>query len=371
MTKIDISNFEEDHSFYDELDLLITIKSFNLQAIRKRYLESRKNKSGKAGSVERREVSTGGIARVKINGAKLEEEEVLAKTKEPRGIDVHDNKLAIATEDIIYVKDGDEHYVLKNPWFSYIHTVKFSPHHPERVLIASSGLDMLMEMNYKNEEVTFEWLAWEHGWNKANDPRSSEAILLTRSEVQANKWSRRGIRHRLIDDPQGQVLPTAMRAAFINSVAYEPEDQNIIYATFFHDGAVYKINKESGNAQKVLGELKNPHGGCPLNDHFFATSTSTGELVLKTNNGEIIRYDFSSLEGKPEELEGTEWLQNSLAINKDCFLTIDSNRNHFVILNIAKKKRAMIPYDENWAVQDLIVHTLSREEKEWISRLQD
>ncbi len=85
MTKIDISNFEEDHSFYDELDLLITIKSFNLQAIRKRYLESRKNKSGKAGSVERREVSTGGIARVKINGSKVGRRRGSGKDKRASG----------------------------------------------------------------------------------------------------------------------------------------------------------------------------------------------------------------------------------------------------------------------------------------------
>ena len=53
--KIDLSQFQRDHSFYGELNLLLTVKSFDLQAIRKRYLASKKNK--RAGSVERRKVA--------------------------------------------------------------------------------------------------------------------------------------------------------------------------------------------------------------------------------------------------------------------------------------------------------------------------
>ena len=44
MKRIDISKFQKDSSFYGQIDLLLTVKSFDLQAIRKRYLESKKNK---------------------------------------------------------------------------------------------------------------------------------------------------------------------------------------------------------------------------------------------------------------------------------------------------------------------------------------
>ena len=42
MKRIDISKFQRDSSFYGQIDLLLTVKSFDLQAIRKRYLESKK-----------------------------------------------------------------------------------------------------------------------------------------------------------------------------------------------------------------------------------------------------------------------------------------------------------------------------------------
>ncbi len=64
--KLDLSTYQQDDSFYGEVELVCTIKSFDLQAIRKRYLESRKKKSGKIGSVERREIAEGGVVRLKI-----------------------------------------------------------------------------------------------------------------------------------------------------------------------------------------------------------------------------------------------------------------------------------------------------------------
>ena len=45
--KIDISQFRRDSSFYGELNLLLTVKNFDLQAIRKRYLASKKKQSRK------------------------------------------------------------------------------------------------------------------------------------------------------------------------------------------------------------------------------------------------------------------------------------------------------------------------------------
>ena len=53
--KIDLSQFQKDHTFYGELNFLLTVKSFDLQAIRKRYLASKKN--NRSGSVERRKSS--------------------------------------------------------------------------------------------------------------------------------------------------------------------------------------------------------------------------------------------------------------------------------------------------------------------------
>ena len=105
MKRIDISNFKKDSSFYKQIDLILTVKSFDLQAIRKRYLESKKNK--RSGSTQRREPALGGVVSLSIYKGKLFDEEVLTQLKEPRGIDFLHKKLAISSEDKVYVITDD------------------------------------------------------------------------------------------------------------------------------------------------------------------------------------------------------------------------------------------------------------------------
>ena len=65
MKRIDVSNYQRDSSFYGLIDLLLTVKSFDLQAIRKRYLESKKNK--RSGSTQRRKQALGGVVSLRLN----------------------------------------------------------------------------------------------------------------------------------------------------------------------------------------------------------------------------------------------------------------------------------------------------------------
>ncbi len=121
--KIDISQFRRDTSFYGELNLLLTVKSFDLQAIRKRYLSSKKN--NRAGSIERRKVALGGIVSVSLKNGQSSEESVLSNLKEPRGIDFYKGKLVISSENKVYVLTDIIH-INKNVWFSYINNLEFS-----------------------------------------------------------------------------------------------------------------------------------------------------------------------------------------------------------------------------------------------------
>ena len=52
INRIDLSKFKVDHHFYPQLELLVTIKSFDLKAVRERYLKNRDKKSNR--SEERR-----------------------------------------------------------------------------------------------------------------------------------------------------------------------------------------------------------------------------------------------------------------------------------------------------------------------------
>ena len=257
--KIDISQFRRDSSFYGELCLLLTVKSFDLQAIRKRYIASKKN--NRAGSVERRKVSLGGIVSVSLKHGQSSDESVLSILKEPRGIDFHKGKLVISSENKAYVLT-DTIQIIQNNWFSYIHTVEFSPFKDENLLISSSGYDCIFEYNWKQNICEWEWFAWENGIYQGKDPQTNTPLFLTRQKEQFELWSKEGKNALLVDDPISQVLPTAKRAAFINSASYHQTKEGVLLATLFHQGSIAHINQKTGKLAVVMDGLKNPHGGC-------------------------------------------------------------------------------------------------------------
>ena len=139
MTKIlDISKFNHSNDFYGKRTFLLAVKSFELQAIRKRYLASReRNKNQQVGSVERREAAIGGLVKITVENGKITDEQIIAELKEPRGLIYRNGTLALSSENEVYVFDR-EIRVIKDPWFSYIHTLDISPN-GENILIASSS----------------------------------------------------------------------------------------------------------------------------------------------------------------------------------------------------------------------------------------
>ena len=347
-----LKDFEHRPGFHPEIELLVTIKSFDLQAIRKRYIESRKRaKSGnhRTGSVARRQPSEGGVARVRLQNSQIDSE-VLAKLIEPRGIAVGQNRLAIAAEDRI-LRSGLA--PIRYPWFSYLHTVAFHPTNPDRIVVSSSGFDAFFEFEWEEDQPCREWFAWEHGFDTGSD-RDGNPIILTRSAARAAEAQAEGLACMLIPDPPQEAVPTAQRAAFINSVDYNHDGSGFL-ATFFHEGAVFEIGTDRKAVKRIEG-LKNPHGGRVNAEHLMATSTGTGEIVVQ-KNGDQLRYHFDGLEGKPPELEGLEWIQNSAlaGTNSSLIIAIDSNRTSFVLFDTELKCYDRIPYNPDWAVQDLAV----------------
>ncbi|MBL4624028.1 MAG: hypothetical protein JKY42_02630 [Flavobacteriales bacterium] len=364
VTNIDISAYKRDSAFYGDLNLVLTVKSFDLQAIRQRYIKSRGGKTGKTGSVERRAISLGGLVSLSIQKGKINNERILAKLKEPRGIALSEKYVGISSENEAYIIEvGGKLTHLKDPWFSYIHTLDFSKDQ-RRILISSSGFDVIMEYDISTLEKTYEWWAWENGFDQGFDAKTGKAITISRNEDNRGKDG-----FHIVADPTQDSLPTAMRAAFINSVVYDSVEPNKLLATFFHEGKVMQIDQENGKSVPVVSGLKNPHGGDRYGSSYIGTSTGTGFVAL-SNEEEVTQFDFSKLQGKPDFLAGMEWLQNSKNIGPN-IITIDSNRNQFVIFNPKLKLIDTIGYNDNWAVQDMITGTLSEQQEQQIIALND
>jgi len=208
--RIDLSKYKRSNSFYTSKMFLVTIKSYDLQKIRERYLKSKQNKTGRVGSVERREISNGGLAFIEIREGEIIKSEILSYLPEPRGVDLADNMVAVSSENKVYVFSHEKMKLIEDPWFSYIHTVKFNRwNDPDHLLISSSGLDCIFEYNLNDFDKSWEWFAWENGFNKGFDPDSKEDIILTRNHDEATAFLKTGVKHKLINEPLKQSLPTA------------------------------------------------------------------------------------------------------------------------------------------------------------------
>ncbi len=344
---IDLNLFTRDSEFYGRLHLIATIKNFDLQAIRARYLKSKENKNSRTGSVERRAPSQGGILSFQLGNGAIQEQRTLLELREPRGIAAHGKMLAFSSENKIYLLRDGKASLIGDPWFSYIHTVDFDSR-GEHLLVSSSGFDVILEYGLNDLERSSEWWAWEHGFDQGVDPLTGEKVTLSRKPIEGMADV------RVISDPLKDSLPTAMRAAFINSVEYDRSGEDYLIATFFHEGKVFRIDRKTGLAEAIISDLKNPHGGSAWNGASVVTSTRTGEVILKKGDTEYA-YSFSNIPGKPKELGSEEWLQNSKMLTDGNILSIDSNRCSWVIFNPDKGLIDIIPYPNNLAVQDLVM----------------
>jgi hypothetical protein len=301
---VDLNTFAVDPAAFGRYELLLAVKSFDLQAIRKRYLASRSR--SKTGSVERREPAVGGIVHAVIENGEIVRQDIIAELVEPRGVDLNGNTIAISSENRIFIfrPGANEPIEVNHPWLSYIHTVRFNET-GDRILVSSSGVDTLLEFDLDSGQASWEWVAWEHGLNTGENPADSSKHYLTRNPGEARRLEAEGKNVILITEPREQTLPTALRAAFMNSAEYDQSGD--VLATLFHHGQVLRIDKTKGNWQPVISGMSKPHGGMQRDTAFVATDTGGGRVVFAEPETET-SYDFSELPGKDPSLGELEWL---------------------------------------------------------------
>jgi len=359
-----IRDFQYDSDLVNKLDLLLVVKSFDVHAIRKRYLEARKNKTEKTGSVERRKAGLGGLVEVKIDGDKIVSTEVISKLKEPRALAIKDSLFALAPEDKVLLFD-DKMASIENDWFSYIHTLKFHPTEA-KLLVCSSGFDCFYEYDLDTQKVSYEWFSWEHGLNEGKNA-DAKSQFLTRNETAYNKLQNEGKSALLISDPKSQSLPTAQRAAFINACDYNDKGDKFIL-TLFHEGKVIEVDRSTGEWIVLMEGLKNPHGAQLIEDNqLLVTNTANESFIIASSDMET-EYSFQDLKDKPDELSDMSWIQNSI-VHKNLIISVDSNRNSLILTDMENKRYAMIGYDENWAVQDILEAKLTETQRSLLSEI--
>jgi hypothetical protein len=278
---------------------------------------------------------------------------------EPYGVDAWGNKIALAGANYLQLIDMDtgEARSCHNPWMSQSHTVEFSAD-GKKLLVGSAGFDAVFEFDTTSGEVVWQWFAWDHGFD-----RSKLGHYVVRSAARGKTLAAMGHEVLLVDDPEKYKfgIPTRQKPAHLNGACYDSDGR--ILVTFFHQGAGYVVDRNTGEAQEVISGLSNPHklsrrkrGG------YFVSDTRRGKLIFLD---EKYRPEYEiALAGTPGVARSphlSEYLQNTTELREDLFACIDIHRSSLWLVDVKRRRYRGIKFPIEWSVHD--VGSLEREHR--------
>jgi hypothetical protein len=190
--------------------------------------------------------------------------------------------------------------VVSLPLFNALHSISRTR---RGYLVASTGLDLLVEFN-RQGEVLWTWWATDHGF----------ALTPTGRPRELDKSAD----HRTIK------YGTLSQTTHVNSAAELPDGR--VLATLFHQGMVVAIDRESGAWQPVLEGLDHPHAVRVLDEqHFTVADTVHGKALLVKLNGHE-----SSVEAEIDA--GTSWLQDCrYDARNNCWVLVDGKHSRITL----------------------------------------
>ena len=350
---VDVSRFAVGTELYTG-PLHVMVKSLDQVERRVRLIEAKQR--GRIGRIEERPIATGLWARFDISpGSRLDRDSGrISEFSEPRGLaEVAPGKFLLSDISSVMLVDSEAKVLRRytHPFFAFLHSVSFD-RASGRFLVVSSGYDCLIEMDLEGR-VSWEWFAWEHGFNPSLD-----GTYLCRSETSANRYRAEGKQAVLVDPVKlGALgLMTSQRSNHPNSACYHPADRNRVLATLGHSGEVIEIDRQSGSARTVVSGLDPmPHGIQPHGDGWIVTNTLRGEFWLLGSDFSLqTRIVTRHLPGKPEGMAGHEWLQAAYPLRDGLFIAADANRG-LITIDLGAKQYRINPVAESWCVHHLMV----------------
>lgn len=350
---VDVSHFRKTDNVLNNSEWLLVVKSQDQLERRRRMLESRKG--GRIGRVNERPTGMGLLASVKLQNGKCVSQNSM-EFREPRHIRRHPDRGYLITEIDCVKWIDDRGQVLReyrHSFFAFLHTIDISPDE-KRMLIVSSGYDACFEIEIETGDMTWEWFAWDHGFNP-----DGEGFWLAANNEKYQQYLAEEKKALLINPAQygEQGLVTARRTAHPNVAVYDRYGENDdILLSIAHDGQIYRIKQESGNAICVCDCLNQmPHGLQPCRNGWLMTNTTLGEWWhFSADWKPLSRISLTSLGGKVEGTENVEWVQQVLAVNKEIFLCLDANRS-LIAVDTQQETYTFYQANPDWCVQDALL----------------
>lgn len=349
---IDISGFRRTDDVLQGSGWLLVVKSQDQVERRRRMLESRKG--GKIGRIAERPTAIGLLTEVRLDKGLCSTGRTL-EFREPRHVRLHPEGGYVITEIDCVKRLDDEGRVMReyrHPFFAFLHTVDLSPD-GKRMLVVSSGYDACFEFDLESGEITWEWFAWDHGFNPDGD-----GVWLATSSAKAAQYEREGKKVQLIDPSQfgEQGILTSKRTAHPNVAVYDRYNDGYVIICIAHDGKLYRVAQAGGDPECVCSQLNQmPHGLQPYQDGWLMTNTTVGEWwVFSSDWQPLRRVSLQGLTGKITGTEDMEWLQQVVSVPTGEFLCLDANRGVLAV-DIVEKVYSLYQPNPNWCIQDAML----------------
>ncbi len=216
-----------------------------------------------------------------------------------------------------------QHNIVSSPLFNALHSISRTQH---GYLVASTGLDLIVEFNRKGE-ILWQWWATDHGFTltPTGQPRNID----------------KAADHRTIQ------YGTLSQTTHINSAA-ELHDGRIL-ASLFHQGMIIAIDRKTGEWQTILEGLDHPHAVQILGEeHFTVADTVRGRALLVKLNGKNATIE--------EEIEAeTNWLQSCYYDSiYNCWVLVDGKNSRITLRRgrEGKKTLAQFNFDPEWRLYE-------------------
>lgn len=216
--------------------------------------------------------------------------------------------------------------VVSSPLFNALHSISRTR---QGYLVASTGLDLLLEFN-RGGEVLWSWWATDHGFELT--PSGRPRIVDKTTDHRTIKYG------------------TLSQTTHVNAAAELPDGR--IVASLFHQGMVIVIDRETGAWQPVLEGLDHPHAVRVLDEeHFTVADTVHGKALLARVNKAGGRVE--------EEIDaGTNWLQDCHYDGTyNCWILVDG-KNSRVSLRRGRsgdKTCSQFDFDPEWRLYEAYV----------------
>jgi hypothetical protein len=216
--------------------------------------------------------------------------------------------------------------VVSSPLFNALHSISRTR---QGYLVASTGLDLLLEFN-RSGEALWSWWAIDHGFELT--PSGRPRIVDKTADHRTIKYG------------------TLSQTTHVNAAAELPDGR--ILASLFHQGMVIVIERETGAWQPVLEGLDHPHAVRVLDEeHFTVADTVHGKALLARVNKAGGRVE--------EEIDaGTNWLQDCHYDGSyNCWILVDG-KNSRVSLRRGRsgdKTCSQFDFDPEWRLYEAYV----------------